>query len=106
MLRVPWNLGRPIWQDDPDFDLDFPPAPGPRCPSRAVTSSSRTGSAGGIMSLPLDHDCPLWEDWVVEGLAGGRWALVTKVHHSMVDGIAGTDLLTSPLRVLARRRRH
>jgi len=93
MLRVPGNLGRPVWQDDPDFELDYHlhraalPEPGGDVELQEVV--------GHIMSLPLDHDRPLWEDWVVEGLAGGRWALVTKVHHSMVDGIAGTDLLTS-----------
>jgi diacylglycerol O-acyltransferase len=46
------------------------------------------------MSQPLDRDRPLWEAWLVEGLEGGRWALVFKVHHCMVDGIAGVELLT------------
>lgn len=93
MLRVPGNLGRPVWEDDPDFDLDYHlrrtalPGPGGDDELQALV--------GRVMSQPLDHDRPLWEDWVVEGLDEGRWALVTKVHHSMVDGIAGTDLLTS-----------
>lgn len=46
------------------------------------------------MSQPLDRERPLWEAWLVEGLEGGRWALVLKVHHCMVDGIAGVELLT------------
>jgi diacylglycerol O-acyltransferase / wax synthase len=93
MVRVPGNLGRPTWQDDPEFDLDYHlrrtalPEPGGDIQLQDLV--------GRIMSQPLDHDRPLWEDWVVEGLSGGRWALVTKVHHSMVDGIAGTDLLTT-----------
>ena len=45
------------------------------------------------MSQPLDRDRPLWETWLVEGLEGGHWALVFKVHHCMVDGIAGVELL-------------
>jgi diacylglycerol O-acyltransferase len=48
---------------------------------------------GRLMSIPLDRDRPLWETWLVEGLAGGRWALIFKVHHCLVDGIAGVDLL-------------
>jgi diacylglycerol O-acyltransferase len=93
MERVPGNLGRPTWRDDPDFDLDYHlrrtalPEPGGDLQLQDLV--------GRVMSQPLDHDRPLWEDWVVEGLSGGRWALVTKVHHSMVDGIAGTDLLTT-----------
>ena len=45
-----------------------------------------------VMSQRLDRDHPLWEHWVIEGLAEGRWALISKVHHCMVDGISGTDL--------------
>jgi len=46
----------------------------------------------GVMSQRLDRDHPLWEYWVVEGLAQGRWALISKVHHCLVDGVSGTDL--------------
>ncbi len=52
---------------------------------------------GRVMSHQLDRTRPLWEDWFVENLSGGRWALISKVHHCMVDGIAGTDLLTRVL---------
>lgn len=93
MLTVPANLGRPEWYDDPAFDLDYHlrhtaiPAPG--------GDAELQDLVGRVMSRPLDQERPLWEDWMVEGLDGGRWALVCKVHHSMVDGIAGTDVLTT-----------
>ena len=49
---------------------------------------------GRIMSQQLDRAKPLWEMWMAEGLGEGRWALVSKTHHCMVDGVSGTDLLT------------
>ncbi len=96
---VPLDLGRPVWVDDPEFDLD-----------RHIRSSSLCapgddaafcGLMGRLMSQQLDRERPLWEAWLVEGLEGGRWALVCKVHHCMVDGIAGVGLLTALLDVEA-----
>jgi hypothetical protein len=90
---VPLELGRPIWVDDPDFDLDRHlrrttlPAPGDGAALDALL--------GRPMSRRLARGRPLWELWVVDGLEGGRWALISKVHHSMVDGISGVDLLTT-----------
>jgi WS/DGAT/MGAT family acyltransferase len=89
---VPMNLGLPIWVDDPHFLLDYHlrhtalPAPGGR--------EELENLVGRVMSQPLDRARPLWETWIIEGLEGGAWALLSKVHHSIVDGIAGTDLLT------------
>ena len=89
---VPFGLGRPIWVDDPHFDLGYHirhtalPAPG--------DDEGFCRLMGRLMSVPLDRERPLWEAWLVEGLEGGRWALVFKVHHCMVDGIAGVELLT------------
>ena len=81
-----------MWVDDPHFDLAYHlrhtalPAPG--------DDAELCRLMGRLMSQPLDRDRPLWETWLVEGLADGRWALVFKVHHCMVDGISGVDLLT------------
>ena len=88
---VPFELGRPVWADDPHFDLGYHlrhtalPAPG--------DDAAFCRLMGRLMSIPLDRERPLWETWLVEGLEGGRWALVFKVHHCLVDGIAGVDLL-------------
>lgn len=89
---VPFELGRPVWSDDPHFDIGYHvrdtalPAPG--------DDAAFTRLMGRLMSQPLDRKRPLWEAWLVEGLEGDRWALVFKVHHAMVDGIAGVQLLT------------
>jgi diacylglycerol O-acyltransferase / wax synthase len=88
---VPFQLGRPVWVDDPHFRLEYHvrhtalPAPGSQEELRNLM--------GRVMSQPLDRHRPLWESWIVEGLEGDRWALLSKVHHSVVDGVAGTDLM-------------
>jgi WS/DGAT/MGAT family acyltransferase len=88
---VPLELGRPIWVDDPHFLLDYHvrhtalPKPGDDAALRALM--------GRLMSQPLDRDRPLWEAWLVEGMEGDRWALISKIHHCMVDGVSGVDLL-------------
>ena len=87
---VPFRLGRPVWVDDPDFDLRFHvrrtalPAPG--------GDQQLADLMARVMSQRLDRDHPLWEYWVAEGLADGHWALISKVHHCSVDGVSGTDL--------------
>jgi WS/DGAT/MGAT family acyltransferase len=89
---VPFELGRPVWVDDPLFDVGYHirrtalPAPG--------DDTAFCNLMGRIMSQPLDRERPLWEVWLVEGLEGGRWSLVFKLHHCMVDGVAGVELLT------------
>jgi diacylglycerol O-acyltransferase len=88
---VPLDLGRPVWVDDPHFNIDYHlrhtalPAPGGEAELRALV--------GRVMAQQLDRSKPLWEIWMVEGLEGGRWALLSKTHHALVDGVAGTDLL-------------
>jgi len=89
---VPLQLGRPVWVDDPHFHLDYHlrrtalPAPGGDAELRNLV--------GRVMSQPLDRARPLWEMWIVEGLGEGRWAVASKTHHCLVDGVSGTDLLT------------
>lgn len=92
---VPFELARPVWVDDPNFDLDYHvrftalPHPGDERDLRTLM--------GRLMSQLLDRERPLWESWFVEGLEGGRWALISKIHHAMVDGVSGTSLMTALL---------
>lgn len=90
---VPFDLGRPLWVDDPHFNLRYHvrhtaiPPPG--------SDEQVRNLMGRVMSQQLDRDKPLWEVWIAEGIGGGeRWGLISKNHHCMVDGVAGTDLLT------------
>jgi WS/DGAT/MGAT family acyltransferase len=89
---VPLRAGFPVWIDDPHFNLDYHlrrtalPRPGGEHQLRLLI--------GRVMSQQLDRSKPLWEMWIAEGLEEDRWALVSKVHHCMVDGVAGSDLLT------------
>ena len=90
---VPLQSGRPVWVDDPHFRLDYHvrrtalPAPGGDAELRRLV--------GRVMSHQLDRSRPLWEVWIVEGLSGGRWAVISKLHHAMVDGVAGSSLITN-----------
>src|SRR5215213_6815472 len=88
----PLDTGRPLWVDDPDFNLEYHvrhtalPSPG--------SEEQLRNLAARIFSQQLDRSKPLWELWVVEGMADGSWALISKTHHAMIDGIAGVDLAT------------
>jgi len=88
----PLRVGPPVWIDDPHFNLDYHvrrtalAAPGGESELRTLV--------GRVMSQQLDRTKPLWEMWVAEGLGSGRWALISKVHHCMVDGVSATDLLS------------
>lgn len=89
--EVPFNIGRPTWQDDMHFNLEYHvrhtavPHPGDRERLRVL--------AGRLLSQRLDMHRPLWEMWLIEGLADGRFAILNKIHHSMVDGISGADVM-------------
>ena len=89
---VPLGVGEPVWVDDPYFSIDYHlrhsavPHPGTEAQLRAT--------AARVFSQHLDRARPLWELWMVEGLEEGRWALLSKVHHCMVDGVAATDLMS------------
>jgi WS/DGAT/MGAT family acyltransferase len=88
---VPFDLGRPVWSDDHHFNLRYH-VRHTALPSPGSDEQLRT-LVGRVMSQQLDRAKPLWEVWVVEGLEGDRWALLTKTHHCMMDGVSGSDLL-------------
>src|SRR6478736_4336101 len=88
----PLETGRPIWVDDRNFNLEYHvrhtalPQPGTEDQLRAL--------AARIHSQRLDRAKPLWETWLVQGLERGRFALISKSHHALVDGVACVDLMT------------
>ena len=92
LASTPIDSGRPVWVDDPSFNLDYHirhtalPSPGGWEQLCALTAR--------IFSQQLDRSKPMWEMWLIEGLEDDRFALITKTHHSLVDGIAGVDLAT------------
>jgi diacylglycerol O-acyltransferase / wax synthase len=85
-----FEMGRPLWVDDPSFNLEYHvrhtalPSPG--------SFEQLLNLAGRIYSQRLDRSKPLWETWLVQGFEDNRFALITKTHHSMIDGMAGVDL--------------
>src|SRR5690242_12831053 len=90
---VPLGQGRPRWVDDPHLNLRYHirytalPEPG--------TEDQLKRLAGRVFSQRLDRDKPLWEMWVVEGLDGGdRFAVLSKTHHALVDGVSGIDVMS------------
>lgn len=88
---IPFGLGRPVWVDDEAFDLTYHvrrsalPRPG--------SMEQLEELVGRLMSRPLDRDRPLWEMYLVEGLADGQFAIITKTHQAMVDGLGALDLV-------------
>jgi len=89
---VPFDQGRPVWVDDPHLNLDYHvrqtalPAPG--------SDEQLRNLAARIFSQQLDRSKPLWELWLVEGPHDGRFAIVGKSHHALVDGVSGVDITT------------
>jgi WS/DGAT/MGAT family acyltransferase len=92
IVSVPLNAGRPVWVDDPNFDIEFHlrraalPSPGSR---RELTDYVQR-----VHSRPLDRSKSLWEMYLIEGLEDGYVGLLSKVHHAMIDGVSGIDLAT------------
>lgn len=91
VVPAPYHLGRPVWIDDPDFDLDAhiswrrAPEPGGRRELAAI--------AADVLAVPLDRDRPLWDMTVVDGLDGGQVAVVVKLHHALADGGSAVAML-------------
>jgi len=87
---VPGHLGNPVWVDDNDFDVTYHvrrsalPKPGTEDQLKELT--------GRVQSRRLDRSRPLWEIYLVEGLADGRIGIITKTHHAMVDGVSAVDI--------------
>src|SRR5213075_1941169 len=88
----PVQMGRPFWIDDPNLNLEYHvrhsalPAPGSEEQLRRM--------AARVFSQQLDRSKPLWELWLVQGLTRNRFALLTKTHHAVVDGVSGVDIAT------------
>jgi len=92
IVEVPMQFDHPVWIEDPDFDitnhmhrLTWPSPGGPEELAELV---------GDLASRPLDRSRPLWEMWVAEGGKNGRVALISKIHHSAIDGVTGADLMS------------
>jgi diacylglycerol O-acyltransferase len=89
---VPGHIANPVWVDDEDFDISYHvrrsalPKPGNDAQLRQLV--------GRLQSRQLDRNRPLWEMYLVEGLADGRFAIITKTHHAMVDGVSAVDIGT------------
>jgi WS/DGAT/MGAT family acyltransferase len=92
LATIPYGLGRPIWIDDPHFNLGYHlrrttlPDPGGETELKRLCAH--------IMSQQLDRSKPLWEMWFVDGLGHGRFAVISKTHHCVVDGVSGTDIMS------------
>jgi diacylglycerol O-acyltransferase len=90
--RVAFDAARPVWADDPGFDIDYHlrhiavPAPGDEAELNRVVAD--------VMERRLDRERPLWELWMVEGVEANRWAVIAKVHHCLADGVGGVELLS------------
>lgn len=92
---VPHDLAAPVWVDDQHFNLSYHlraialPAPGSDVQLRELFTT--------LMAQPLDRNKPLWDMWLIDGLEGGRWALISRLHHCMADGVSTTDITTTVL---------
>jgi WS/DGAT/MGAT family acyltransferase len=89
---VPFGQGRPVWVDDPHFSVAYhvrhTALPGSGSEDQLMRMTGR------VFSQALDRSRPLWEVWLVEGLSDSRFALLSKTHHALVDGISGVDIMT------------
>src|SRR5437867_2406324 len=91
LVEVPFGLDYPYWLDDPDFDLDFHVRELALPPGGAKEKLAE--QVARIASRPLDRSRPLWELYLIHGLEDGHKALLTKIHHSMIDGLSGAEIM-------------
>lgn len=100
---TPFQLLRPVWADDQDFSIRhhvrYSTVPAPGGPDQLRAAAAK------LFSVPLVRGRPLWEEWLLDGLQDGRWAIVSKIHHCMVDGIGGNDLMAAVFDTAADARR-
>src|SRR5262245_20199265 len=95
LREVPFGLHHPLWIEDPDFDIDWHlrhvavPAPG--------GMKELAELAAQINAIPLDRSRPLWEMWLIDGVAGGHVAVLSKVHHAAIDGASGNEITVATL---------
>ena len=91
LREIPLSLDYPFWIDDPDFDLDFHvrelalPAPG--------SDQQLAEQVSRIVARPLDRGRPLWELYLIQGLESGCTAMLTKIHHALIDGMSGAEIM-------------
>src|SRR5581483_10687219 len=95
LKEVPLGLDYPYWVDDPDFDLEYHVreialAPPP-------TDAKLAEQVARIFGRPLDRSRPLWEAYLIHGLADGQVGLLTKIHHAAIDGLSGAEIMGSLL---------
>jgi diacylglycerol O-acyltransferase len=92
LAYVPFDQGRPVWTDDPHFNpryhIRHTALP------RPADDVALKRLAGRLFSQRLDRSKPLWEIWLVQRMSGGRFALIAKTHHALVDGVSGVDITT------------
>jgi diacylglycerol O-acyltransferase / wax synthase len=91
LVEVPLGLDYPYWIEDPDFDMDFHvrelalPSPG--------TDAKLAEQVARIIARPLDRSRPLWELYLIHGLEGGGVGMLTKIHHALIDGLSGAEIM-------------